>query len=116
MTQRHDGRANDEMRSIQFERGFTCHAEGSVLVSVGRTKVLCTASVSPTVPKFLNEKNEGWVTAEYGLAAPLNRYAPLIVKPPAVSKAAAHRKSSASSAQSARHRGPHQAWPPHDHA
>ena len=55
------------MRSIQFERGFTCHAEGSVLVSVGRTKVLCTASVSPTVPKFLNEKNEGWVTAEYGL-------------------------------------------------
>lgn len=67
MTQRHDGRANDEMRSIQFERGFTCHAEGSVLVSVGRTKVLCTASVSPTVPKFLNEKNEGWVTAEYGL-------------------------------------------------
>lgn len=67
MTQRHDGRANDEMRSIQFERGFTCHAEGSVLVSVGRTKVLCTASVSPTVPKFLNDKNEGWVTAEYGL-------------------------------------------------
>ena len=58
MTQRHDGRANDEMRSIQFERGFTCHAEGSVLVSVGRTKVLCTASVSPTVPKFLNDKNE----------------------------------------------------------
>lgn len=67
MTQRHYGRANDEMRSIQFERGFTCHAEGSVLVSVGRTKVLCTASVSPTVPKFLNDKNEGWVTAEYGL-------------------------------------------------
>lgn len=67
MTQRHDGRANDEMRFIQFERGFTCHAEGSVLVTVGRTKVLCTASVSPTVPKFLNDKNEGWVTAEYGL-------------------------------------------------
>ena len=67
MTQRHDGRANDQMRTLQLQRGYTCHAEGSVLVTVGRTKVLCTATVTPTVPKFLNDKNEGWVTAEYGL-------------------------------------------------
>ena len=91
MTQRHDGRANDEMRSIQFERGFTCHAEGSVLVSVGRTKVLCTASVSPTVPKFLNDKNEGWVTAEYGL---LPRSTGTRTDRPAANKADARRKSS----------------------
>lgn len=64
---RHDGRANNEMRPIAFERHYTCHAEGSVLVSVGRTKVLCTASVAAGVPKFLKDKGEGWVTAEYGL-------------------------------------------------
>ena len=67
MSERHDGRAMDEKRAVSFERGFTCHAEGSVLVSVGRTKVLCTASVIESVPKFLKDKNEGWVTAEYGL-------------------------------------------------
>lgn len=67
MTVRHDGRALDEMRPISFVRHFTCHAEGSVLVSVGRTKVLCTASVIAGVPKFLKDKGEGWVTAEYGL-------------------------------------------------
>ena len=67
MSERHDGRAMDEKRAVSFERGFTCHAEGSVLVSVGRTKVLCTASVIEGVPKFLKDKNEGWVTAEYGL-------------------------------------------------
>lgn len=67
MTQRHDGRANDQMRSLSFERGFTCHAEGSVLVSVGRTRVLCTASVQTGVPKWMGEGAGGWVTAEYGL-------------------------------------------------
>lgn len=67
MTQRHDGRANDQLRPLSFQRGFTCHAEGSVLVCIGGTKVLCTASVLPSVPKFLNDRNEGWVTAEYGL-------------------------------------------------
>ncbi len=67
MPLRHDGRAADEMRALKFERRYTCHAEGSVLVTVGRTKVLCTASVSETVPRFLVDKNEGWVTAEYGL-------------------------------------------------
>lgn len=67
MSIRHDGRASDQMRPISFERHFTCHAEGSVLVSVGRTKVLCTASVVEGVPRFLKDKGEGWVTAEYGL-------------------------------------------------
>lgn len=67
MDLRHDGRRADEMRTLTFERRYTCHAEGSVLVSVGRTKVICTASVSVGVPKFLKDKGEGWVTAEYGL-------------------------------------------------
>lgn len=67
MRQRHDGRANDQMRPLSFERGFTCYAEGSVLVSVGRTRVLCTASVQTGVPKWMGEGAGGWVTAEYGL-------------------------------------------------
>lgn len=64
---RHDGRAADEMRPVTFERHYTCYAEGSVLVSVGRTKVLCNATVTPGVPRFLKDKAEGWVTAEYSL-------------------------------------------------
>ena len=64
---RPSGRTPDAMRAIQFERGFTCHAEGSVLVSFGQTKVICTASVSAGVPGFLRGKGEGWVTAEYGM-------------------------------------------------
>ena len=67
MFSRHDGRATDQMRVLSFQRHFTCHAEGSVLVSVGRTKVICTASVMEGVPRFLKNKGEGWVTAEYGL-------------------------------------------------
>ena len=55
------------MRVLSFQRHFTCHAEGSVLVSVGRTKVIRTASVMEGVPRFLKDKGEGWVTAEYGL-------------------------------------------------
>ena len=64
---RPSGRAHHETRAIQFERGFTCHAEGSVLVSFGQTKVICTASVSGGVPGFLRGKGEGWLTAEYGM-------------------------------------------------
>src|SRR6056300_872572 len=64
---RPSGRAPSEMRSITFERSFTCHAEGSVLVSFGNTKVICTASVSAGVPGFLRGKGEGWLTAEYGM-------------------------------------------------
>lgn len=62
-----DGRGADCIRSVSFVRGFTKYAEGSVLVAVGDTKVLCTVSVTPGVPAFLRGKGEGWVTAEYGL-------------------------------------------------
>ena len=64
---RPSGRAPDAMRAIQFERGYTCHAEGSVLVSFGQTKVICTASLNAGVPGFLRGKGEGWLTAEYGM-------------------------------------------------
>ncbi len=64
---RPSGRAPDEMRAIAIEPAFTKHAEGSVLVSFGDTKVLVTASVEERVPPFLRGKGEGWVTAEYGM-------------------------------------------------
>jgi len=64
---RPSGRAADQLRPIKLERAFTCHAEGSVLVSFGQTRVLCSASVESRVPSFLRGKDEGWVTAEYGM-------------------------------------------------
>lgn len=64
---RPSGRQPDEMRTVSFERSYTCHAEGSVLVSFGATKVLCTASVEERVPRFLKGQGKGWVTAEYGM-------------------------------------------------
>src|SRR4249919_448521 len=64
---RPSGRACDELRTIRIERQFTRHAEGSVLISFGDTRVLCTASVENRVPGFLRGKGEGWVTAEYGM-------------------------------------------------
>lgn len=64
---RPSGRAACDMRQISFERGYTCHAEGSVLVAFGNTKVICTASISAGVPGFLRGKGEGWLTAEYGM-------------------------------------------------
>ena len=64
---RPSGRAPDQMRSIAIETNFTIHAEGSVLVSSGNTKVLVTASVEEKVPPFLRGKGQGWVTAEYGM-------------------------------------------------
>ncbi|PJK06911.1 ribonuclease PH [Lysobacteraceae bacterium NML120232] len=64
---RPSGRAPDELREVSLVRGFTRHAEGSVLVSFGDTRVLCTASVENKVPAFLRGKGEGWVTAEYGM-------------------------------------------------
>ena len=69
MTQanRPSGRAADALRPISLTRGFTRHAEGSVLVCFGDTRVLCTASVEGRVPGFLRGKGEGWVTAEYGM-------------------------------------------------
>ena len=64
---RPSGRLPTQLRDVRIERGFTRHAEGSVLVSFGETRVLCTASVENRVPGFLRGKGEGWVTAEYGM-------------------------------------------------
>ena len=64
---RPSGRAPAELRPVRFTRGFTRHAEGSVLVEFGDTRVLCTASLENKVPPFLRGKGQGWVTAEYGM-------------------------------------------------
>ena len=64
---RRNNRKNHEMRPFSFETAFTKHPEGSVLVSCGDTKVLCTASISEGVPKFLKDSNQGWLTAEYSM-------------------------------------------------
>jgi ribonuclease PH len=64
---RPSGRAADELRAVSFQRAFTRHAEGSVLVSFGDTRVLCTASVEDGVPSFQRGSGQGWVTAEYGM-------------------------------------------------
>jgi ribonuclease PH len=64
---RPSGRAADQLRAVTIERHFTRHAEGSVLVSFGDTRVLCTASVEERTPAWLRGKGEGWVTAEYGM-------------------------------------------------
>jgi ribonuclease PH len=64
---RPSNREPNQLRSIKLTRNFTKHAEGSVLVEFGETKVLCTASVIDGVPRFIKGKNQGWVTAEYGM-------------------------------------------------
>ena len=64
---RPSGRANDQLREIRITRNYTKHAEGSVLVEFGDTKVLCTASVEDRVPPWLKGQGKGWVTAEYGM-------------------------------------------------
>jgi ribonuclease PH len=64
---RFENRPADALRPIRFTRGYTRHAEGSVLVEFGHTRVLCTASVEDGVPGFLKGKGQGWVTAEYGM-------------------------------------------------
>lgn len=65
--QRPSTRANNELRIIKFTPDFTQHAEGSVLVEFGQTRVLCTASVVDSVPRFLKGTGKGWLTAEYGM-------------------------------------------------
>jgi len=67
MKNRPSGRAPDQLRPVRITRGFTRHAEGSVLVEFGDTRVICTASVEETVPGFLRNTGSGWVTAEYGM-------------------------------------------------
>jgi ribonuclease PH len=64
---RPSGRATDEMRAIRFTRNYTKHAEGSVLIEFGDTKVICNASVEDKVPPFLKGAGSGWITAEYGM-------------------------------------------------
>ena len=67
MSTRPSGRRADELRNVRITRGFTRHAEGSVLIAVGETQVLCTASVEEGVPPFLKGAGQGWLTAEYGM-------------------------------------------------
>jgi len=64
---RPSGRKPDELRSVRITRGYTRHAEGSVLIEFGDTRVLCTASIDDKVPPFLKGQGRGWVTAEYGM-------------------------------------------------
>lgn len=64
---RPSGRRPEQLRPVKITRDYTCHAEGSVLVEFGDTKVICTASVESGVPRFLRGKGQGWVTAEYGM-------------------------------------------------
>ena len=65
--ERPSGRSPEQLRDISITRDFTCHAEGSVLVSFGKTRVICTASVEKGVPRFMRGQGRGWVTAEYGM-------------------------------------------------
>lgn len=67
MSHRPSGRQADQLRAVTIERNYTAHAEGSVLISFDGTKVLCNASVENRVPRFLKGKNQGWITAEYGM-------------------------------------------------
>ena len=64
---RPDGRTNNEMRTVNITRNFIETAEGSVLIEIGKTRVICTASMEEKVPAFLKDKNKGWVTAEYSM-------------------------------------------------
>ncbi len=64
---RSDGRAPNQMRTVSIKKNFIKHAEGSVLIQVGSTKVICAASIEEKVPPFLRDKKQGWVTAEYSM-------------------------------------------------
>lgn len=65
--ERPSGRQPQDLRPVRITRNFTCHAEGSVLVEFGNTKVICTASVTEGVPRFMRGEGRGWITAEYGM-------------------------------------------------
>ena len=64
---RSSGRARDAVREVKIHRGYSRHAEGSALIEMGNTRVICTATLDRSIPKFLFGKGEGWVTAEYGM-------------------------------------------------
>ncbi len=65
--ERSEGRSANELRPVTLDRGFSRHAEGSVLIAFGHTRVICTASLEPGVPGFLRGSGQGWITAEYGM-------------------------------------------------
>lgn len=67
MTDRHNGRATNALRNVEMIPGFSAHAEGSVLIKMGDTHVLCNASVEDNVPRWMKGSGKGWVTAEYGM-------------------------------------------------
>ncbi len=67
MSERHDGRAPDQLRPVSIEPGFVRTADGSALIEMGGTRVICTASVDEEVPRWMRGKRRGWVTAEYGM-------------------------------------------------
>ena len=64
---RNDGRSPNQMRPVSIKKNFIKHAEGSVLIEIGNTRVICTASIEEKVPHFLRDSNQGWVTAEYSM-------------------------------------------------
>lgn len=67
MSERADGRRPDELRPVRITRGYTEMTPGSVLIEMGKTRVLCTAAIEPTVPRWLKDTGKGWVTAEYNM-------------------------------------------------
>ena len=67
MAERTDSRSSDQMRPVRITRGYLRNAEGSALIEMGTTTVICAASVDESVPRFLKGKGQGWVTAEYGM-------------------------------------------------
>lgn len=67
MADRIDGRKNDDIREIKLTRNYISHADGSVFIEMGKTRIICTATVEEKVPKFLHGKGTGWITAEYGM-------------------------------------------------
>jgi len=91
---RQGARAADALRPVRITRHYTMHAEGSVLIEFGNTKVLCTASVEESVPPHKQGSGEGWVTAEYGML-PRSTHTRTEREAPPASRRAARRKSSA---------------------
>jgi len=67
MSERHDGRKNDEIRDIKITRKYISHADGSVFIEMGKTRIVCTATIEEKVPPFLRGKGKGWITAEYDM-------------------------------------------------
>lgn len=87
------GRSANQVRPVTLTRNYTKHAEGSVLVEFGDTKVLCTASIDEGVPRFLKGQGQGWITAEYGML-PRSTHTRTRVKQQKASRAAGRWKSS----------------------